>query len=177
MSTKAKLTRCEVSKARLIYPSRLMSLIALGSFWLATRRIRTMLWQEGTSAFLLLFEDPWLKEKSRIKKDIKKRSQLHYKKIGCSLLPHSHPRILPIPLLEVLRLNWRFSHLIELQGRLITAESEHFFNLLRYPVSNSKVWTRKCSLNQKSSLGPMQWMVVGLVVPGTAFWYGYWPWR
>ena len=32
MSTKAKLTRCEVSKARLIYPSRLMSLIALGSF-------------------------------------------------------------------------------------------------------------------------------------------------
>jgi len=149
-----------------------MSLIALGSFWLATRRIRTMLWQEGTSAFLLLFEDPWLKEKSRIKKDIKKRSQLHYKKIGCSLLPHSHPRILPIPLLSVLRLNsvfpWKW---IELQG------AQHFFNLLRYPVSNSKVWTRKCSLNQKRSLGPMQWVVVGLVVPGTAFWYGYWPWR
>lgn len=53
--------------------------------------------------------------------------------------------------------------------------AQHFFNLLRYPVSNSKVWTRKCSLNQKRSLGPMQWMVVGLVVPGTAFWYGYWP--
>lgn len=67
MSTKAKLTRCEVSKARLIYPSRLMSLIALGSFWLATRRIRTMLWQEGTSWWSYLFSA----EREIEKKDIK----------------------------------------------------------------------------------------------------------
>lgn len=106
MSTKAKLTRCEVSKARLIYPFSKADVTDSSGFILIGYQKDKNYALTGTfTPFLLLFEDPWLKEKSRIKKDIKKRSQLHYKKIGCSLLPHSHPRILPIPLLSVLRLN------------------------------------------------------------------------
>lgn len=106
MSTKAKLTRCEVSKARLIYPFSKADVTDSSGFILIGYQKDKNYALTGflKNAFLLLFEDLWLKEKSRVRRR-KKRSQLHYKKIGCSLLPHSHPRILPIPLLSVLRLN------------------------------------------------------------------------
>ncbi|KAF3670885.1 Photosystem I chlorophyll a apoprotein A1 [Capsicum annuum] len=45
--------------------------------------------------------------------------------------------------------------LIELQGRLITADSEHFFNLLRYPVSNSKLFGMAIGLLAKSQSYPL----------------------
>ncbi|KAG6467636.1 hypothetical protein ZIOFF_074512 (mitochondrion) [Zingiber officinale] len=104
MSTKAKLTRCEVSKARLIYPFSKADVTDSSGFILIG-------YQKDKNYALtgrhLCLSSPILRplaeREIEVPKEIKKRSQLHYKKIGCSLLPHSHPRILPIPLLSVLR--------------------------------------------------------------------------